>query len=59
MWNTSARARLPVAATELYPLGYSGYGGVAIIGTQLGSGLVAGLPSVSARLIAVIGRQKP
>ena len=43
----------------LYPLGYSGYGGVAIIGAQVVSALVAGLPSVSARLIAVIGRHRP
>ena len=38
--------------------GWSGYGGVGISGSQPGSAFVAGFPSVSASLIAVIGRQK-
>ena len=41
-----------------WPLGYSGYGGVAISGVQPGSATVAGLPSVSAQRMAVVGRQK-
>jgi hypothetical protein len=43
--------------TTLYPLGYSGYAGVSNSGVQSGSATVAGLPSVSARLTAVTGRQ--
>ena len=38
--------------------GYSGWLGVAISGSQPGSGVVAGLPSSAALRIAVIGRQK-
>ena len=45
--------------TPAYPLTYSGYGGVVSSGVQVGSAAVAGLPSVSASLMAVIGRHKP
>ena len=39
------------------PEGCSGYGGFGISGDHPASGSVLGLPSVSASLIAVIGRQ--
>ena len=57
--NSASRLPVTLAANELYPLGYSGYAGVVSRGVQVGSAIVAGLPSVSARLMAVIGRQKP
>ena len=41
-----------------WPLGYSGYGGVSSSGVHFGSATVAGLPSVFASWMAVIGRQK-
>lgn len=41
----------------LWADGYSWNGGVASNGCQLGSAIVAGLPSVSACWMAVIGRQ--
>src|SRR5213592_1688158 len=44
--------------THRWPDGCSGKGGVASNGVQVGSALVAGLPSVSAWRIALIGRQK-
>src|SRR6478752_5818569 len=44
--------------TQLWPDGWSGNAGVASSGVHVGSATVAGLPSVSARRIAVIGRQK-
>src|SRR6478752_10376281 len=50
---------LPIAPTsQLWPDGWSGKAGVASSGVHIGSATVAGLPSVSARRIAVIGRQK-
>ena len=52
--STTAAAPLTVE----WPDGYSGCAGVAKSGIHEGSGLVAGLPSVSARGIAVTGRQK-
>ena len=45
-------------ASQLWPDGWSGNAGVAISCVQVGSAIVAGLPSVSARRIALIGRQK-
>src|SRR5882757_1294660 len=53
-------ASTPAAAplTHEWPEGYSGCAGVANNGNQVGSAVVAGLPSVSGRGIAVIGRQK-
>src|SRR5438093_11372267 len=44
--------------TQRWPDGCSGKGGVASNGVHVGSAIVAGLPSVSAWRIAVIGRQK-
>lgn len=41
-----------------YPLTYSGYGGVTNSGAQFWSAVVAGLPSVSARWMAEMDRQK-
>jgi len=52
--STTAAAPLTVE----WPDGYSGWFGVAKSGIHDGSGLVPGLPSVSARGIAVTGRQK-
>src|SRR5688500_6744563 len=40
-----------------WPEGWSGYGGAGIRDVQFGSGSVAGLPSLSAARMAVIGRQ--
>jgi hypothetical protein len=42
---------------QVCPAGYSGKPGVSINGVQSGSRVVAGLPSVSAYRIAVIGRK--
>src|SRR4030095_6664669 len=52
--RTVAIALLSVAC----PDGYSGWCGVAASGVQPGSASVAGLPSSSARWMAVTGRQK-
>ena len=52
--RTVAIALLIVACAD----GYSGWFGVAMSGVQPGSASVAGLPSSSARWIAVTGRQK-
>src|SRR6185295_9366040 len=41
-----------------WPDGYSGCAGVANSGIHAGSSVVAGLPSVAARGMAVTGRQK-
>src|SRR5688572_2779004 len=45
--------------TQLAPDGSSAYGGSATSGVQAASRSVAGLPSVSASRIAVVGRQTP
>jgi hypothetical protein len=42
---------------HIRPEGWSGYGGAGMREVQFGSGSVAGLPSVSAARMAVIGRQ--
>ena len=55
-------ARRMVAAAPLRlgcPAAYSGCEGVLISGSQSGSGAVSGLPSVSARGIAVTGARWP
>jgi len=54
-----ASARVKDPACALYPLTQSGYAGSGRSGVQAGSATVAGLPSVSASVIAVSGRQKP
>jgi hypothetical protein len=54
-----SRSVLAIALPKaLSPEGCSGYGGLLISGSQVGSASVAGLPSLSASRIAVIGRQK-
>src|SRR5947209_16260388 len=49
---------LAAALNVLCPDTYSGNGGVTISGCQVGSGVVAALPSVSAWGMASMGRQK-
>ena len=56
--NTDVSTTAPAAETMVCAAGYSGCGGVARSGVQVGSGSVAGLPSVSAAGMAVTGRQK-
>src|SRR5262245_53623455 len=57
---SSASSTAPTAADEMQcAQGYSGCSGVSSSGTQPVSASVASLPSISARRIAVIGRQKP
>src|SRR3954466_14609447 len=46
----------PAPLSEGCPAGYSGCAGVEMSGVQLGSAIVSGLLSVSARVIAVTGR---
>src|SRR5262249_46669617 len=57
--NNRVRTVAAAPLKVLWPEMYSGNGGVAISGSQLGSAAVAGLPSVSASGIAVTGRQNP
>ena len=54
----SARIRAAAPLTQECAEGYSGNGGVTINGVQFGSGVVAGLPSVSASGMAVTGRHE-
>jgi hypothetical protein len=59
-WASLKLLSRTVAAAPLRlgcPAGYSGCEGVLISGSQSGSEVVSGLPSVSARGIAVTGRQ--
>src|SRR5690349_3190622 len=51
--STAAAAPLAQECAD----GYSGNGGVGMSGVQFGSAIVSGLLSVSAKVIAVIGRQ--
>src|SRR5262245_56195307 len=55
---SSASRTAPTAADEMQCAhGYSGCSGVSSSGNQVGAASVASLPSMSARRIAVIGRQ--
>src|SRR6187455_2381900 len=55
----SASSTAPTAADEMQCAhGYSGCSGVSSSGNHCGAASVASLPSVAARRIAVIGRQK-
>src|SRR5262245_10520923 len=55
---SSASSTAPTAADEMqWAHGYSGCSGVSSSGNQVGAASVASLPSMSARRIAVIGRQ--
>jgi hypothetical protein len=55
--KTAAACIVP-AEKQLYPDGWSGYGGVGRNGSQAPSAVVRGLPSRSASWMAVIVRQK-
>src|SRR5262245_30883060 len=56
---SSASSTAPTAAAEMQCAhGYSGCSGGSSGGSQVGAASVASLPSMSARRIAVIGRQK-
>src|SRR5262245_30686300 len=55
---SAASSTAPTAADEMQCAhGYSGCSGVSSSGNQVGAASVASLPSMSARRIAVIGRQ--
>src|SRR5437868_5303425 len=60
VWSPKNAARTVLAAPlkVLWPESYDGKLGVVRSGVQVGSAAVAGLPSVSAARMAVIGRQK-
>src|SRR5688500_10491667 len=59
VWKNSDNVSRWLPLSPRWPDGWSGYGGFAIHESQAGSAAVAGLPSVAASRIAVIGLQKP